>query len=32
VVTEDNDPSDAEAGHVAFEDYEEQFTELWTGQ
>ena len=32
VITEDNVPSDIEAGYIAFDDYKEQFTKLWTGQ
>jgi ribose transport system substrate-binding protein len=32
VVTKDNVPSDFEAGYVAFPDYRERFTTLWTGQ
>ena len=32
VVTQDNVPSDQDAGYIAFPDYKEQFTKLWTGQ
>jgi ribose transport system substrate-binding protein len=32
VVTKDNVPSDFDAGYVAFPDYQERFTTLWTGQ
>jgi len=32
VITKDNVPSDFEAGYVAFDDYQERFTALWTGQ
>jgi len=32
VITEDNLPADLERGYVAFEDYKERFTKLWTGQ
>ncbi|MGR7025790.1 sugar ABC transporter substrate-binding protein [Geodermatophilus sp. URMC 62] len=32
VITEENVPSDPEAGYVAFPDYQEQFTALWTGE
>jgi len=32
IITQDNVPEDMERGYVAFEDYQERFTELWTGQ
>jgi ABC-type sugar transport system substrate-binding protein len=32
IFTEDNVPSDPNAGYVAFPDYKERFTALWTGQ
>ena len=32
VVTEDNVPSDPDAGYIAFPDYKERFTKLWTGR
>ena len=32
VVTKDNVPSDPNAGYVAFPDFRERFTTLWTGQ
>ncbi|MGR7026752.1 sugar ABC transporter substrate-binding protein [Geodermatophilus sp. URMC 62] len=32
VITDDSVPADIEAGYMAFDDYEEQFTKLWTGQ
>ena len=32
VITEDNVPSDVDAGYIAFPDFKERFTELWAGQ
>jgi len=32
LITKDNVPADPEVGYVAYEDYQEQFTALWTGQ
>ena len=32
IVTQDNVPSDPAVGYEAFDDLEEQFTRLWTGQ
>ena len=32
IITQDNVPTDMTRGYVAFEDYKERFTRLWTGQ
>ena len=32
IITKDNVPSDFGAGYVAYPDYKEQFTKLWTGE
>ena len=32
VVTKENAPSDPNAGYIAFPDYNDRFTKLWTGR
>ena len=32
VVTQENVPSDPQAGYIAFPDYRERFAELWAGE